>query len=158
MIDLVFGVILGTFSELREEERKHEIDRVNHCFICHETRASVEKKSEDFTKHREVRHNLWNYVDYMLSLKFSSVHNLNAVNSYARKNLDEKNISFLPSCKDNFNEDEKENECEENENEEIEEESEESNEFDEIILIEGNVIKKRELDEKELTKIHLLTI
>ena len=29
----------------------------------------------------------------------------------------------------------------------------ESNEFDEIILIEGNVIKKRELDEKELTKI-----
>ncbi len=129
MIDLVFGIILGTFSELREEERKHEIDRVNHCFICHETRASVEKKSEDFTKHREVRHNLWNYVVYMLSLKFSSVHNLNAVNSYARKNLDEKNISFLPSCKDNYNDDDGKDEVEENENEEIEEESEESNEF-----------------------------
>ena len=129
MIDLVFGIILGTFSELREEERKHEIDRVNHCFICHETRASVEKKSEDFTTHREVRHNLWNYVVYMLSLKFSSVHNLNAVNSYARKNLDEKNISFLPSCKDNYNDDDGKDEVEENENEEIEEESEESNEF-----------------------------
>ena len=89
----------------------------------------MKKKGEDFTKHREVRHNLWNYVVYMVSLKFASVHNLNAVNSYARKNLDEKNISFLPSCKDNYNEDERKDEVEENEYEEIEEESEESNEF-----------------------------
>ena len=57
MIDLVFGIILGTFSELREEERKHEIDRVNHCFICHETRASVEKKSEDFILTRKMVEN-----------------------------------------------------------------------------------------------------
>jgi hypothetical protein len=32
MIDLVFGIILGTFSELREEER--EIQKIRNCYLC----------------------------------------------------------------------------------------------------------------------------
>ena len=131
MIDLIFGIILGTFSQMREQERKKEIDRVNHCFICHDTRANVEKKDEDFTKHRESRHNLWNYVNYMLYLEFTPFYTLNAINNYARVNLDEKNIGFLPSCQDNFEDHVEENDLKEGEREyfEEEEESEDSNEF-----------------------------
>ena len=43
MIDLVFGIILGTFSEMREKERIQVMDKYNHCFICHDTKAGVEK-------------------------------------------------------------------------------------------------------------------
>ena len=131
MIDLIFGIILGTFSQMREQERKKEIDRVNHCFICHDTRANVEKKDEDFTKHRESKHNLWNYVNYMLYLEFTPFYSLNAINNYARVNLDEKNIGFLPSCQDNFEDHVEENDLKEGERDyvEEEEESEDSNEF-----------------------------
>ena len=38
MIDLVFGIILGTFSDMREKERKHYNDKINNCFICHITK------------------------------------------------------------------------------------------------------------------------
>ncbi len=101
MIDLVFGIIIGTFSEMRSEEIMHQIDRENHCFICHVTREIAEKNNrEDFQHHREITHNLWNYVDYMIFLKFSDLHDLNAANAYARTNLDEQNICFLPSSKD----------------------------------------------------------
>ena len=102
MIDLVFGIILGTFSDMREKERKHYNDKINNCFICHITRETVEKRKEDFNFHRDKKHYLWNYVDYMIFLKFSEVHELNAVNSFARHNLDIKNISFLPSYEDNY--------------------------------------------------------
>ena len=122
MIDLVFGIILGTFSDMREKERKHYNDKINNCFICHITRESVEKKKEDFQLHRDNKHYLWNYVDYMIFLKFSEVHDLNAVNSFARNNLDIKNICFLPSYEDNY-EEEKENKEEERKNEEIDEDS-----------------------------------
>ena len=101
MIDLVFGIIIGTYSEMRSEEIMHQIDRENHCFICHVTREIAEKNNrEDFQHHREITHNLWNYVDYMIFLKFSDLHDLNAANAYARTNLDEQNICFLPSSKD----------------------------------------------------------
>ena len=131
MIDLVFGIILGTFSEMREKERIQVMDKYNHCFICHDTKAGVEKKDEDFNKHRESKHNLWNYVHYMIFLKLTPIEKLNPINSYARQSLDENNIIFLPSCKDDFNNEK----CDENEIEKIEEEEEEyeeeSDEFDE---------------------------
>ena len=73
---------------------KHEFDKVNHCFICHETRTFVEKNLEDFQHHRKVTQNVWKYVDYMIYLKFSDLHDLNAVNNWERENLDEKNLVF----------------------------------------------------------------
>lgn len=121
MIDLVFGIILGTFSDMREKERKYDSDKINNCFICHITRETVEKRKEDFKFHRDKKHYLWNYVEYMIFLKFSDIHDLNAMNSFARHNLDLKNICFLPSHEDNYEEGEDNNENEEDKKEEDEE-------------------------------------
>ena len=131
MIDLVFGIILGTFSKMREEERECDNDKINHCFICHITREIIEKRKENFQFHREKRHNLWNYINYMLFLKFSDVNKLNVTNLFTKMNLDNKNISFLPSYQDNYDEEEGQKEKEEEEKEieddtENEEEEEES--------------------------------
>ena len=123
MIDLVFGIILGTFSDMREKERKHDSDKINNCFICHINRETVEKRKEDFKLHRDKKHYLWNYVDYMIFLKFSEIHELNAMNSFARHNLDLKNICFLPSYEDYYEEGD-ENEEKEKENGEENEENE----------------------------------
>ena len=149
MIDLVFGIILGTFSEMREEERKHDDDKANHCFLCHITREIVEKLREDFKYHKHKKHFLWNYVDYMIFLKYSKIHDLNAVNSFAKENLDAKNICFLPSFQDNYGlEEEKEESDEGEEEEEEEEESEESSEIDEEMEEEEEEENIEEEDEK----------
>jgi len=105
MIDLTFGIVLGTFSEKSEEERKHDNDKINHCFVCHITREIIEKKRENFNIHREQKHNMWNYVEYMIYLKFSDFHELSTYNSFAKVNLENKNVCFLPSCQDDFEED-----------------------------------------------------
>ena len=128
MIDLVFGIILGTFSDMREKERKHDSDKINNCFICHINRETVEKRKEDFQFHRDKKHYLWNYVNYMIFLKFSEPHELNASNSFVRHNLDTKNICFFPSCLDNF--DEGQVEEEEKEDEKVEESEESSSDSD----------------------------
>ena len=106
MIDLTFGIVLGTFSEKSEEERKHDNDKINHCFVCHITREIIEKKRENFNIHREQKHNMWNYVEYMIYLKFSDFHELSTYNAFAKLNLEKKNVCFLPSCQDNFDNEE----------------------------------------------------
>ena len=130
MIDLVFGIILGTFSDMREKERKYDSDKINNCFICHITRETVEKRKEDFKFHRDKTHYLWNYVEYMIFLKFSDIHDLNAMNSFARHNLDLKNICFLPSHEDNYEEGEDNAENEEAKNEEDEENEDSESDYD----------------------------
>jgi len=131
MIDLVFGIILGTFSKMREEEREYDNDKINHCFICHITREIIEKKKENFQFHREKRHNLWNYINYMLFLKFSDVNKLNVINLFTKTNLDNKNICFLPSYLDNFEEEEGEKEKEKEKDEEEKEEEDDTENEDE---------------------------
>jgi hypothetical protein len=49
---------------------------------------------------------MWNYVEYMIYLKFSDFHELSTFNSFAKLNLEKKNVCFLPSCQDDFDEDE----------------------------------------------------
>ena len=141
MIDLVFGIILGTFSKMREEERECDNDKINHCFICHITREIIEKRKENFQFHREKRHNLWNYINYMLFLKFTDVNKLNVTNIFTKNNLDNKNICFLPSYQDNYEEDDQkekdkdeeekeEEDVSDNEDEEEESDSDDSSNFD----------------------------
>ena len=100
MIDLVFGIVIEAFNHLGVKEQKQKNDVTNHCFICHINKATVEKNRQNFNEHRKKTHYLWNYVDYMISLKFSDIHDLNAINSYAREKLDNKDISWLPTYKD----------------------------------------------------------
>ena len=104
-IDLVFGIIIGEFTALREKTQKHETDRQHHCFICHVNKNTVEKNRQNFSVHINKEHNLWNYVSYMIYVKLSNLHDLNSINSYAREKIDNKDISWLPSCKDYFNND-----------------------------------------------------
>ena len=142
MIDLIFGIILGTFSEKREEERKHDNDKVNHCFICHITREIIEKKREDFQIHRNQKHYLWNYVEYMIFLNFSDMHELNAFNSFAKKNLDKKNICFLPSSQDDFEKGEIVQEViQEKGYEDMIENSEDSSDVENTERLDGNLIE-----------------
>ena len=153
MIDLVFGIILGTFSKMREEERECDNDKINHCFICHITREIIEKRKENFQFHREKRHNLWNYINYMLFLKFSDVNKLNVTNLFTKMNLDNKNICFLPSYLDNYEEDgqkEKEKEKDEEEREEEDDtENEDEEEESDMDSDDSSNIKNGPIDENE---------
>ena len=128
-IDLVFGIIIGEFAALREKTQKHETDKKYYCFICHVNKNTVEKNRKNFSTHINKEHNLWNYVSYMIFVKLSNLHDLNSINSYAREKIDNKDISWLPSCKDflNSNKDNKVEQTEEVEGFRVEDENSNNN-------------------------------
>ena len=100
MIDMVFGIIVKSFDELRYRNQKFHSDKKNHCFICHSHRNTLEKMRKDFNEHIKRTHNVWNYVEYMILLKFKDIHDLNAVNQYVRGKMDRKDTSWFPTYKD----------------------------------------------------------
>lgn len=96
MLELVFGIIIETFKELRIDEQHAEHDLHFKCFICGVSKDDLEKDRIDFEEHNEKVHNMWNYVNYMIRLKFSDKHDLNAINSYTLENIEKKNINWIP--------------------------------------------------------------
>ena len=114
MIDMVFGIIINSFDELRHRNQKYHKDKKNYCYICHSNRDSLEKVRINFKEHVKKTHYLWNYVEYMISLKMKDIHDLNDVNQYIREKIDKKDITWLPTYKDIIKADNNNNDIEEN--------------------------------------------
>ena len=100
MIDMVFGIIIKSFDVLRHRNQKYQKDKKNYCYICHSNRNSLEKSRLNFKDHINITHNLWNYVEYMISLKLRDIKDLNNINKYVREKIDKKDITWLPTYKD----------------------------------------------------------
>ena len=99
MRELAFGIIVGTFSELRKEEQHRYHDIETKCFVCGVTKDDLEKDRINFKKHCEKDHNIWNYIYYMITLKFSDPQDLNAINGHVLYQIDKKYTNWIPSHK-----------------------------------------------------------
>ena len=110
MLAVIGGSVIDTFAELRDKSRKDLNDLNNKCFICHGNRDEIEKGGEVFEEHINKVHNVWDYVDYMIGLKFVDPQETNAINSFVIEQLQDKKISWFPS----FGEGNEEQKAEEN--------------------------------------------
>jgi hypothetical protein len=99
LLELLFGIIIDTFAELREEQTKKESDKKDVCFICGAKRDEIEKDGINFDKHTEDDHNFINYIYYIIGLKFEDIQNLNKINSFSYEQIAEKSISWIPDYK-----------------------------------------------------------
>ena len=118
MLNLVFGIIIDTFKELRIEETKNEIDIANVCFICGVKKDVLEKNCQNFEEHNENFHNVWNYAYYIIGLKYLDPQETNAIISETINKVDKKQINWIPYYQEgNNHNDEEENILEEKEQE-----------------------------------------
>ena len=69
LLNIVFGIILDSFGELRETQSIKRNDLENHCFICHKNRFEFEKCGIKFENHIKFEHNLWSYFAYVMMLE-----------------------------------------------------------------------------------------
>lgn len=98
-LELLFGIIIDTFAELREEQTKIDIDRRDVCLICGAKRDELEKDGTNFDKHVEDDHNYINYINYIIKLKYEDIQNLNKIDSFVYELLAQKSVSWIPDYK-----------------------------------------------------------
>ena len=96
MLKIVYGIILDSFSELRQAHNLIENDMTNNCFICNLDKDECEKNNINFNEHCQEVHNVWNYAFYMVTLRMNDPANLNAINSRNRQKILEKRVDWLP--------------------------------------------------------------
>ena len=100
LLNVVFGIIIDTFRELRVKYQEDLHDKLNRCFICGEERDNLEKDGNNFENHVIIDHDLWNYAYYIIALKFTDVQDMNYINSYVAGCIEEKDISWIPCRKE----------------------------------------------------------
>lgn len=92
-LNIVYGIIVDTFQELRTEAEKRLEDKINVCFVCGLTRVEFNKRGKNFDDHQRDDHNLWKYVYFLYYLKSKGEDRLNGIeqicwNDYIRYKTD----------------------------------------------------------------------
>lgn len=95
-MNMIFGIIIDSFRELRKE--KHTTDHCsrNTCFVCSINRNVLDKEAEGFMLHTKHSHYLWDYLFYVYYLKMKPKTEYNGIETFVWERLQNDDVSWLP--------------------------------------------------------------
>lgn len=96
IMNVVFGIIIDTFRELRLSSKKLEYENENFCLICGAEREVLEKDKINFIHHISNDHYIWNYIHYLIKIKQSNPQDLTSINGHAYESIMNRSNNWFP--------------------------------------------------------------
>ncbi|XP_019371248.1 PREDICTED: inositol 1,4,5-trisphosphate receptor type 2 isoform X3 [Gavialis gangeticus] len=96
VLNLIFGVIIDTFADLRSEKQKKEEILKTTCFICGLERDKFDNKTVSFEEHIKSEHNMWHYLYFIVLVKVKDPTEYTGPESYVAQMIAEKNLDWFP--------------------------------------------------------------
>ncbi|XP_061583880.1 inositol 1,4,5-trisphosphate receptor type 1-like isoform X4 [Cololabis saira] len=96
VLNLIFGVIIDTFADLRSEKQKKEEILKTTCFICGLERDKFDNKTVTFEEHIKVEHNMWHYLFFIVLVKVKDSTEYTGPESYVAEMMREHNLDWFP--------------------------------------------------------------
>ena len=93
LMAIVFGIIVDTFSELRDARNEIESDMNNVCFICGQKRSVIEVRGEGWVVHTTMVHNPFAYMYFLLHLQATDDMDCSGIEREVKQNYQELNLS-----------------------------------------------------------------
>ncbi|KAK2918004.1 inositol 1,4,5-trisphosphate-gated calcium channel ITPR2 [Channa argus] len=96
VLNLIFGVIIDTFADLRsEKQRKEEILKTT-CFICGLERDKFDNKTVSFEEHIKSEHSMWHYLYFLVLVRVKDPTEYTGPESFVAQMIAEKNLEWFP--------------------------------------------------------------
>ncbi|XP_062245333.1 inositol 1,4,5-trisphosphate receptor type 2 [Platichthys flesus] len=96
VLNLIFGVIIDTFADLRsEKQRKEEILKTS-CFICGLERDKFDNKTVSFEEHIKSEHSMWDYLYFLVLVRVKDPTEYTGPESYVAQMIAERNLEWFP--------------------------------------------------------------
>ncbi|XP_077151617.1 inositol 1,4,5-trisphosphate-gated calcium channel ITPR3 isoform X2 [Ranitomeya variabilis] len=96
VLNLIFGVIIDTFADLRSEKQKKEEVLKTTCFICGLERDKFDNKTVSFEEHIKEEHNIWNYLYFIVLVRVKNKTDYTGPESYVAQMIKSKNLDWFP--------------------------------------------------------------
>merc|ERR1719208_39198 len=96
VLNLIFGVIIDTFADLRSEKQNKEEVIKNSCFICGLERKAFDNKYVTFEEHVRNEHNMWHYLYFIVLIRVKDPTEYTGPESYVADMVKERNLDWFP--------------------------------------------------------------
>nr|CAD7570150.1 unnamed protein product [Timema californicum] len=101
VLNLIFGVIIDTFADLRSEKQQKELTLKDNCFICGKlivclNRSAFDNKTVSFEEHVKCEHNMWHYLYFIVLVKVKDPTEFTGPESYVYAMVKDRNLDWFP--------------------------------------------------------------
>lgn len=96
ILNLIFGVIIDTFADLRSEKHAKDENLRNTCFICGINRTEFDNKAVTFEEHLKKEHNMWDYLKFIVLLKVKDPTEFTGPESYVYHKIQKRDVEWFP--------------------------------------------------------------
>ncbi|XP_046984326.1 inositol 1,4,5-trisphosphate receptor [Schistocerca americana] len=96
VLNLIFGVIIDTFADLRSEKQQKELILKDTCFICGLNRTAFDNKTVSFEEHIKCEHNMWHYLYFIVLVKVKDPTEFTGPESYVYAMVKDRNLDWFP--------------------------------------------------------------
>ena len=93
LLNVIFGIIIDTFGELRTKGAQTKRQMENTCFICGVERFVLDTRGGGFQRHIDHDHNMWSYLFMLAYIAAKDPTDYNGWEQYVAEKVPE-----LPTC------------------------------------------------------------
>ncbi|KAH8096221.1 hypothetical protein JL720_3580 [Aureococcus anophagefferens] len=103
LLNVIFGIIIDTFSDLRGQKGDRVFKTIHSCFICGVDDMSLDRASPEpggFRRHIREDHRMWDYLNFIIFIWEQDKDEDDGLELYVRQNIEMKDITWLPVGRD----------------------------------------------------------
>lgn len=101
-LNIIFGIIIDTFAELRDAQNTRDDDLINMCFICGYGRDVFEKEGLSFDKHIRFEHNPIQYINFLIYLRQKPSDEFDGTEEFVYTQYIKRKTNWVPIGNTNF--------------------------------------------------------
>lgn len=98
-LNMINGIIINTFSALREDLEIKTNDVENNCFICNLDKSTLGRKKIKFDDHFNKQHYIKDYLLFLIGVRLKKEIDLDPDETRVLESLTNNDVSFFPSEK-----------------------------------------------------------
>ncbi|CAD8102848.1 unnamed protein product [Paramecium sonneborni] len=96
-LQMIFGIIVDKFGELRDERQELLKDIQGKCFICSLERNEIDSKTKGgWFQHIYLEHNVYHMLFYLIYIKKKPITDCNQLEKYIKDQMLNKSSEFIP--------------------------------------------------------------
>jgi hypothetical protein len=97
MLNIIFGIIIDTFGELRDKRNALIEDINSKCYICGTDRSLIELYGKGWSYHFKNEHSPYAYLAFLVYLIDTHTADCSGVEKYAKEKYLKMDTTFLPT-------------------------------------------------------------
>lgn len=97
VLNMINGIIVNAFGDIRKKDELHEQESVQKCFICSISNKEFTKFNLSFKEHKKTEHKIKDYLHFLISIRLTSDKDLDELSEYVKKNLEKKEFMVFPN-------------------------------------------------------------